>query len=160
VSSQLIASDSEFASEQKLTLQSLVGCIIPASDEYDVPGADDPNIFAEILRATAPLATEIRRGLEDLDKLSDTDHGAFFSDLSGADKINIASHFRSSQALWVDRLVNIVIPCYYRDSRVMRSLGMEARPPFPDGFKLEQGDWSLLDVVRERPKMYRDADGY
>ena len=40
---------------------------------------------------------------------------------------------------------------------VMRSLGMEPRPLFPKGFEVEQGDWSLLDPVRARPKLYRDA---
>ena len=39
----------------------------------------------------------------------------------------------------------------------MRSLGMEVRPPFPKGFQVEPGDWSLLDAVRSRPKIYRDA---
>jgi hypothetical protein len=37
------------------------------------------------------------------------------------------------------------------------SLGLEARPPFPKGHTLEQGDWSLLDPVRSRPKLWRDA---
>ena len=89
---QLIASDTQFTGEQKLTLQSLVARIIPASDEYDVPGADDPDIFSEILHATAPLATEICRGLEDLDRLSDTERGSRFSDLTGTDKTDIADH--------------------------------------------------------------------
>jgi hypothetical protein len=39
----------------------------------------------------------------------------------------------------------------------MRSLGMEPRPPYPKGFAVEQGDWSLLDPVRARPTLYRDA---
>ena len=30
-------------------------------------------------------------------------------------------------------------------------------PPFSKGFEVEQGDWSLLDPVRARPKLYRDA---
>ncbi|MGH7054344.1 MAG: hypothetical protein ACREFK_16060 [Stellaceae bacterium] len=30
----------------------------------------------------------------------------------------------------------------------MRSLGMEPRPPYPKGFEVESGDWSLLDPVR------------
>ena len=40
----------------------------------------------------------------------------------------------------------------------MRSLGMEPRPAFPKGFEVERGDWSLLDPVRARPKLYRDTD--
>ena len=39
--------------------------------------------------------------------------------------------------------------------RVLRSLGLELRPPFPKGYTLEQGDWSLLDPVKARPSMWR-----
>lgn len=45
-------------------------------------------------------------------------------------------------------LTRVVVQCYYRDDCVMRSLGMEVRPPFPKGFEVEQGDWSLLDRAR------------
>ena len=51
----------------------------------------------------------------------------------------------------------VILQCYYRDDRVMRSLGLETRPPFPLGRTLPQGDWSLLDPVRVRPKFYREA---
>ena len=54
-------------------------------------------------------------------------------------------------------LSSVILQCYYRDDRVMRSLGMEPRPPFPNGHEVEQGDWSLLDPVRKRPKLYREA---
>ena len=37
---------------------------------------------------------------------------------------------------------------------VMRALGLE-----PPGRVLEQGDWSLLDAVRGRKRMWRDVDG-
>ena len=37
------------------------------------------------------------------------------------------------------------------------SLGMEPRAPFPKGHVLPQGDWSLLDPVRARGKIWRDA---
>jgi hypothetical protein len=41
----------------------------------------------------------------------------------------------------------------------MRSLGMEVRARFPDSFEVEQGDWSLLDPVCVRPKLYREVPG-
>ena len=53
-------------------------------------------------------------------------------------------------------LSRVILQCYYRDDRVVRSLGLEPRAPFPKGHILEQGDWSLLDPVRQRPKMWRD----
>ena len=55
-------------------------------------------------------------------------------------------------------LVRVVLLCYYRDDRVMRSLGQEARPPFPKGHVAEQGDWSLLDPVRARKPRYRRVE--
>jgi len=38
---------------------------------------------------------------------------------------------------------------------VLRSLGLELRAPFPKGYGLEQGDWSLLDPVKTRASMWR-----
>jgi hypothetical protein len=52
-------------------------------------------------------------------------------------------------------LIRVVLQCYYRDDRVLRSLNLELRPPFPLGYTLEQGDWSLLDPVKARPPMWR-----
>ena len=50
-----------------------------------------------------------------------------------------------------------VLQCYYRDDRVLRSLGLELRAPFPQGYTLEQGDWSLLDPVKARSGKLRRA---
>ena len=52
-------------------------------------------------------------------------------------------------------LTRVVLQCYYRDDRVLRSLGLELRAPFPKGYPLEQGDWSLLEPVKARPSMWR-----
>jgi len=50
----------------------------------------------------------------------------------------------------------VILAPIYRDDRVLLALGMEARPPFPHGYTLEQGDWSLLDAVRKRLPFWRD----
>ena len=56
-------------------------------------------------------------------------------------------------------LVTLCVQCYYRDDRVMRSLGMEARAPFPKGFEVPAGDYGLLDPVRARGPIWRDPTG-
>jgi hypothetical protein len=43
----------------------------------------------------------------------------------------------------------------YRNDRVVRSLGLDPRPPHPRGHELEDGDWPLLDPVRARAPMWR-----
>ena len=52
-----------------------------------------------------------------------------------------------------------VLQCYYRDDRVIAALGLEARAPFPRGYELPQGDFSLVEAVRGRARMWRDLDG-
>ena len=52
----------------------------------------------------------------------------------------------------------VVLKRYYPNDRVMRALGIEPRAPFPGGRVVEQPDWSLLDKVRDRPRMCRDVD--
>jgi hypothetical protein len=69
----------------------------------------------------------------------------------------LAQTFLAGGSKQVTTLGRVILQCYYRDDRVVRSLGLEPRPPFPKGHTLEQGDWSLLDVVRTRPKLWRDA---
>ena len=54
----------------------------------------------------------------------------------------------------VDRLADLpgLLP---RSARVLESLGTPPRPPFPEGYEVDQGDWSLLDPVRNRGPIYR-----
>jgi len=51
----------------------------------------------------------------------------------------------------------VAFECYYRDERVMQSLNMDNRPAFPQGYEVEQGDWSLLDPVKKRAPFYRQV---
>ena len=55
-------------------------------------------------------------------------------------------------------LTGLVVQCYYRDDRVMADLQMDPRPPHPQGYAVPEGDWSLLDPVRAREKMYRPTE--
>ncbi len=134
-------------------LRCVAALMIPASPEHAVPGADDAAIFADILASLTRDAAGVREALKTLDQLC----GGVFADLSGTAQRAIAQRLREAHAPLAALLVTAVVRCYYRDDRVMRSLGMEVRPPFPQGFEVEQGDWSLLDPVRARGKIYRDA---
>ena len=129
-------------------LRRLVGRMIPASSEYAVPGADDETIFADILRTLEPQIVPVQRMLATLDP------GLADLTAAGVDEA-IRTHLGAAEPA-IGLIIAAVMQCYYRDDRVMRSLGMAPRPPFPEGFDVEQGDWSLLDPVRARPKMWRD----
>jgi hypothetical protein len=83
--------------------------------------------------------------------------GGSFGDLDAAGRERVVAAFRARGGATVTTLSRVILQCYYRDDRVLHSLGLEPRAPFPKGHTLEQGDWSLLDPVRARPKLWRDA---
>ncbi|HVC61967.1 MAG TPA: hypothetical protein VND19_16600 [Acetobacteraceae bacterium] len=134
-------------------LRCVAAVMIPASVEYRVPGADDDVIFADILASLGRDLGDVRHALAVLQRLA----GGTFADLGAARRAAVADEFRAIGGASSVALGRVILQCYYRDDRVVRSLGLEPRPPFPKGHTLEQGDWSLLDPVRARPKMWRDA---
>ena len=132
------------------TLRRLAGRMIPPDATYGVPGADDKPIFAEIVRALEPGATTLSPWLAGI-----AAGGLAARDDAGVDEI-LQSRLAANDPVLL-QAVAAVMQCYYRDDRVLASLGMEPRAPFPKGFEVEEGDWSLLDPVRARRKLWRDA---
>jgi hypothetical protein len=145
--------DHALSADQRRSLRCLAEMIIPASTEYGVPSAGDEVIFADILRSLGRDAGDVVVVLGTLDTIG----GGVFADLDPERQDVIAARLREAGGAALTYLTRIVLQCYYRDDRVMRALDMEVRPPFPKGFEVEQGDWSLLDPVRARPKLYRDV---
>jgi hypothetical protein len=134
-------------------LRCFAGMMIPVSAEFNVPGADDDTIFADI---TGSLQRDIDAVREALALLATLGGGAF-AELPAERRQDVAAAFRARGAAACRTLSRVVLQCYYRDDRVLHSLGLEPRAPFPKGHILEQGDWSLLEPVRARPKLWRDA---
>jgi hypothetical protein len=136
---------------QRDDLRTVAAMIIPESAEYKVPGADDAKIQADIL---ATLGRDTKRVAEALDHLARL-AGKPLADLDPARREAVAKEFRGRGGAAAGALTRVVLQCYYRDDRVVHSLGLELRPPFPLGYTLEQGDWSLLDQVKARASMWR-----
>lgn len=119
-------------------LTRVAGLIIPASEAYGVPGADDPAIMAEIRVSAGRDEAAVRGALAAFETVGD-------------------ASFQQSHPAEAAVLQTIVASCFYRDARVLRSLGREAKPPMPDGFEVAGGDFSLLDPVRARGAIWRKA---
>ena len=137
------------------TLAALADAIIPASAAHGIPGAGDPAIAAEIASDAAKRSHPLASALTKVDALADQAHSQAFADLAPAARSAVAETFRAQEPDLALMVGNLVAQCYYRDERVMRSIGMEVRPPFPKGYEIEQGDWSLLDPVRQREPFHR-----
>lgn len=147
--------DIELTPAELRDFRRLAGFMVPASDAYGVPGADDAAIFADIIGSLGRDRDDIRAALALLREIAGGDFAAL--DDSAAEAA--AMRLLGREGRIVIALGRAVLQCYYRDDRVMHSIGREPRAPYPKGHEIEQGDWSLLDAVRDRPRMWRDVDG-
>jgi hypothetical protein len=138
---------------QRADLRTVAAMIIPESSEYKVPGADDPAIQADMLATLGRDTALVRQALDHLARLA----GRPLAELDDAGRDAVATEFRGHGGAAAATLVRVVLQCYYRDDRVLRSLGIELRAPFPKGHVLPEGDWSLLDPVRARGGTLRGA---
>ena len=130
-------------------LGEIAGTMVPADAGFSVPGADDPAILADIAKSVGRDLPLVRQALTEI-----TAKG--FTGLDRDQREALINDFYKSGGAAAAALGRVILSAYYRDDRVLLSLKHEARAPFPKGYTLEQGDWSLLDTVRKRPPLWRD----
>ena len=150
---ELIASDSTFSRQQLDILRLLVDMMIPAEDT--LPSAADGAIFPAIVVLLAGHARVLGAGLEAIEVASQQQFGKAFAVLGDAGKTSVINVMRNSQPELVNVLQACVASSYYQDPRVLASLGLAARPPHPGGYAVAATDWSLLEPVRRKSKIYR-----
>jgi len=135
-------------------LRCIAGHMIPRSEAFGVPGADDEAILADMTlslgRDGPALAALLRR--------IDGAAGGRLVALDPAARMSLLAAMRAQEPAALAVLEGVVCRAYYRDDRVLSSIGMDARPPFPLGYDLPATDWSLLDPVRRRGPLWRPAD--
>ena len=146
-----MSADHPLTPTQRDDLRAIAAMIIPASAEFNVPGADDPAIQADIVTTLGRDTSPVREALDLLAHLA----GQPLAELDPTRREAVATELRAMGGEAVATLTRVVLQCYYRDDRVVRSLRLEPRPPYPRGHVLEDGDWSLLDPVRARRQIWR-----
>jgi len=142
-------SNDGFSASEIAALREIAGTMVPADAGIGVPGADDPAILADIVRSIGRDLPAVRTALAVIEA-----KGFAALDRDGREAL-INKIYKSGGPPMV-ALGRVILGAYYRDDRVLLALKQEARAPFPKGFTLEQGDWSLLDAVRGRAPLWRD----
>jgi len=146
------ATDQALSLIEAKTLRDVVGALIPSDSSPAMPGADDPGILADIVRSIGRDLPLIRTALAEIDKRA----GGAFASLDRERREALINDWYAAGGAAAAALGRVVLSAYYRDDRVLRALGHEARAPFPQGHVVEQGDWGLLDPVKRRVPFWRD----
>ena len=133
-------------------LREIAGTMIPADPALGMPGADDPDILADIVRSVGRDLPQVREAMAAIGSKS----GGAFAAMSRDEREALINDYHASGGAPAATLGRVILGAYYRDDRVLLAIGHEARAPFPKGYVVEQGDWSLLDPVRHRAQFWRD----
>lgn len=140
--------DCKLGDDERRCLAELLDRIIPPCGERGLPGAGELGagaaIEAEMQRNPLARAT-VEAGLRE------------YSRLRAEGSAELLSELQEAAPGLIPTLVFHTYVAYYQDPRVTRQLGLHGRPPHPEGYRMEESDLSILEPVRRRGKLYRDA---
>jgi hypothetical protein len=113
---------------------------------------------ADLERDLPSLSAFFAKAISELDALARS-HGAdAFADLDALAREAVLREHAERDPGFVPGLLFQVYTRYYVDPRVVAALGMEARPPYPQGYDVAPSDLdTLLASVRAGPKRYREV---
>ena len=139
------------------TLRALADMIVPPSDVYGVPGAGDEDIAKNVIKDAdgGRKLPKLIEALGTLNAMAEDAEGSAFPALDEDRRESVALAFRAAHPAAANVAELLVTQCYYRDDRVVVSLGIDPRPPHPKGYEVDPGDWSMLDQVRKRQPFHR-----
>ena len=146
------------SSAQSALLKDVLDRIVPRHGE--LPGAGELGV-AEHIDSVAGGSPQLRRQFsEGLAAVEIGAHKTFsqeFSALTEQQKARVLRDVEAEHQAFFETLVRHTYAGYYVNPTVIGLLGLEARAPQPQGYKLEPFDVQLLDRVKERGEIYRRA---
>ena len=140
--------------EQKKILTVILNMIIPRSEDGKMPGAIDVGFFTFI--DNTEKFFWIKEGINKIIDEAQNKYCNNFATLDVSEQKEIINQLRRKYLRFFNGLTIQVMQCYYKNEKVLELIGVEERPPFPNGYQIEKGDLSLLEPVFLRGKIYRD----
>jgi hypothetical protein len=137
----------------------LLDLVIPPTADGRLPGASALGLAEHVARTvdrTPMLAGVVEYGLSALRDAAAQRNPGGWTALSAGEKADVWATFAASDQFFLPALLFLAYSGYYLDPRVLDRLGMEARAPHPVGYPMSPDDWTLLEPVRRRGKMFRE----
>lgn len=144
-----------FNEVQRAALERLMDFLIPASPDGRMPAARSLHLYDDVSGLRPADRALIDNGLAALDQHATQLHGTSFVRLTLQQAQGLVGALREQRSPFIQTFVAQTVGRYVAHPTVMPLLGLEARPMWPQGNVVAEGDWSLLDVVKQREKFYR-----
>jgi hypothetical protein len=137
----------------------LLDLVIPPRPDAGLPGAGALGVAEHVVRTverTPMVAPVVEYGLSALRDAAGQRNPGGWAALTAAEKAEVWSAFDATDQFFRPAFLFLAYSGYYLDRRVVDALGMAGHPPHPIGYPMAPDDWTLLEPVRRRGRMYRE----
>ena len=146
-----------FSSWQRELMAHVLDRIIPQSD--GMPGAGEVSLeFVDKAAGESPGTKKLfSDGIRLIEVISQREYSGSYIDLPEGQKNEVVRNLEKDAPSFFEALVRHAYCGFYSDPRVLDLLGLESRPPQPTGHQIAQGNLGLLENVKGRGAVYREA---
>ena len=153
----MAASRSFFSDAQIELMIEVLNRIIPANEERPGAGEIAVNYLDDVVGGSPRLKRIFSHGLSQIEAGGYRMYTQDLPSLTGEQIDVVLRQVEVDEGEFFDLLVRQTYNGYYTDSRIVELLGLEARPPQPLGHRVEQGNITLLENVKNRGIAYREV---
>lgn len=126
----------------------LLDFLLPPDPSRSLPGG------SAVAKTISRLGEECLRVV---DRLAKEKFALEFGHLSVCEKEAVSASLSRAEKTQLLRLTKELAESYYLLPEVAQAMGFNLRPPFPEGYEVAEGDWSLLEPVYLRGAIYRET---
>lgn len=153
----MATSRSFFSDAQIELVTEVLNRIIPANEELPGAGEIAVNFLDEVVGGSPRLKRILHHGLSQIEVCAYRMYAKDFPSLSGEQMHVVLRQVEVDEGEFFDLLVRQTYNGYYTDPRIVELLGLEARPPQPLGHRVDQGNITLIENVKNRGIVYREV---
>ena len=138
----------------------ILDLLIPPRADGRVPGAGALGLAETVaadLTADASYGSRVESGLAAVRDAARERNPEGFLALAGEDRLAVFRAQQQEHPALERGLVHYLYLAYYQHPMVLVGLGQPARPPFPEGYEIEQTDPELLALLESRRLPAPDA---
>jgi len=151
--------DEGLTADESQMLATLLDVVLPPTADGRLRGGGALGLGTHVertVRETPMLQPVVAYGLGALAELATKRDPAGWAALSSDARAEVFREFASADQFFLPAFLYLAYSAYYQDPRVVEALGLEARAPHPKGYTMAPDDWSVLEPVRARGKMFRE----
>jgi Gluconate 2-dehydrogenase subunit 3 len=146
-----------FSDTQMSTLNVLIELMVPASRDGRMPSAKSLQLYEDVSDLPTKDHALFESGLVEIEARALRQHRKPFAQLQTEDARAMVEALRREAAPFIQSFMVHTAGRYFAHDEVVLLMGLELRPAWPKGHIVTQGDWSLIDVVKQRAKIYREV---